>query len=328
MPIPLTYPSNIKSEFELSGRPPTPVQYTAPTLARTEFVLDRPRISWMSDSVRNHIVAMIGEFLGTLSFLFFGLAAVQVANSKPDTLLRIDASSGAPSLLQIVYISGSFGISLTVNVWVFYRVSGGMFNPAVTFGLCLAGAVPWVRGALLVPVQLLASVAASLLVSTLLPGYFNTQANTGAGVSPVQALFLEMILTCQLVFTVLMLAVEKHRASFAAPLGIGLAVFLAALVGGSFSGACLNPARSFGPDVVLMDFKSYHWIYWAGPILGAVNAVGIYKTLKLLEYTTANPGQDDDGLDIYRVVSGRQKVHHQRRGSIESYSSQNPLGYA
>ncbi|PBP16110.1 aquaporin, partial [Diplocarpon rosae] len=327
MPIPLAYSNHRKSDFVCPDQLPTPVQYTAPVFVKTDLVHDRPRISWMSNDVRNHFVAMLGEFIGTFSFLFFGLAAVQIANSKPDTLLRIDLLSSSPSLLQILYMSASFGISLTVSVWVFYRVSGGMFNPAVTFGLCLAGAVPWVRGALLVPIQLLASVAVSLLVSYLFPGDFDTQANIGAGVSPVQGLFIEMILTCELVFTILMLAVENHRGSFAAPIGIGLAFFVSVLVGSNFSGACLNPARSFGPDVVLMDFKSYHWIYWIGPVSGAVIAVGIYKILKLLEYTTANPGQDDDGLDVYRVVSRRQQVHHRRRGSCDSYSSQDPLAY-
>lgn len=82
------------------------------------------------DGIRGHIIAMLAELVGTTTFLFFGFAAAQVANEKDDTL-SADGSSD-PSLLQISYIAATFGISLAVNVWIFYRVSGGMFNPAVS----------------------------------------------------------------------------------------------------------------------------------------------------------------------------------------------------
>lgn len=54
----------------------------------------------------------------------------------------------------------------------------------------------------------------------------------------------------------------------------------------------LNPARSFGPCVVLTSFPGYHWIYWLGPALGSVLAAGFYRFVKVLEYETANPGAD------------------------------------
>jgi hypothetical protein len=54
----------------------------------------------------------------------------------------------------------------------------------------------------------------------------------------------------------------------------------------------LNPARSFGPCVVLHKFPGYHWIYWLGPFLGSLLAVVFYRFVKALEYETANPGQD------------------------------------
>ncbi|KAH7327010.1 aquaporin [Rhexocercosporidium sp. MPI-PUGE-AT-0058] len=302
MPIPLAYTSHSKSDFVFPRRPPTPAQYSTPTLAKTEPVYDRsrhPLLTWVSDEVRNHLIAVLGEFLGTFSFLFFALSAVQTANSKPDTLPRIDFLSTSPSLLQIVYISFAFGGSLAVNVWVFFRISGGQFNPAVTFGLCLVGAVPWQRGALLVPAQLLGAAASSLMVSNTFPGDFNTQSNLATGVTVNQGFVIEMMLALLLVFTIMMLAVENHRGTFLAPLGIGLALFMGHMIGVNFTGAAINPARSFGPDVVLGDFKGNHWIYYIGPLLGAFLAAVIYKVLKFLEYTTANPGQDDDGLDIY-----------------------------
>lgn len=74
--------------------------------------------------------------------------------------------------------------------------------------------------------------------------------------------------------------------------GIGLSLFISELTGVYFTGGSLNPARSFGPAVVNMNFVSYHWIYWAGPVLGSVVAAGFYKFIKVLEYENANPNQD------------------------------------
>lgn len=74
--------------------------------------------------------------------------------------------------------------------------------------------------------------------------------------------------------------------------GIGLSLFIAELTGVYFTGGSLNPARSFGPAVVNRNFHHYHWIYWVGPILGSLVAAGFYKFIKILEYETANPGQD------------------------------------
>jgi hypothetical protein len=96
------------------------------------------------------------------------------------------------------------------------------------------------------------------------------------------------------VFTIIMLAKEKHRATFIAPVGIGLALFIAELVAVYYTGGSLNPARSFGPAAVAHDFTGSHWIYWVGPFLGSVLAVGFYQLMKILEYEMANPGQDGD----------------------------------
>lgn len=70
-----------------------------------------------------------------------------------------------------------------------------------------------------------------------------------------------------------------------------------------FTGGSLNPARSFGPAVVLQSFDSYHWIYWIGPLLGAILAVLFYRLIKALEYETANPGAEGDGGDAQQFNS-------------------------
>ena len=74
-----------------------------------------------------------------------------------------------------------------------------------------------------------------------------------------------MFLTAQLVLVVFMLAVEKHKSTFLAPVGIGLTLFVTQIVGVYYTGGSLNPARSFGPDVVLGSFPGYHWIYCSSP---------------------------------------------------------------
>lgn len=78
-------------------------------------------------TVRNHVVAMSGEFVGTFLFLFMAFAGTQIANTPPPL------PDGEPNPAALIFICLTFGLSLTANVWAFYRVTGGLFNPAVCF---------------------------------------------------------------------------------------------------------------------------------------------------------------------------------------------------
>jgi aquaporin related protein len=98
-----------------------------------------------------------------------------------------------------------------------------------------------------------------------------------------------MFLTAQLVFTIFMLATEKHEGTFIAPVGIGLSLFVAELMGVYYTGGSVNPARSFGPAVVTHTFASYHWIYWVGPILGAILASAFYMFIKACRSISGTP---------------------------------------
>lgn len=111
-----------------------------------------------------------------------------------------------------------------------------------------------------------------------------------------------MFLTSQLVLTVYFLAVEKHRATFLAPIGIGISVFIAHICGTNYTGTSINPARSFGPAVIT-GFAGYHWIYWLGPLLGSLLSFVVYSLFKWLEYWTANPGQDADDVEKAQVAT-------------------------
>ncbi|KAK3646365.1 Aquaporin-1 [Elasticomyces elasticus] len=271
---------------------------TNPVTKRRELRL--PLIGFLPNKIRNHFICMLGEFVGTFLFLFFAFAATQVANAAASAAnvngngaQTSDGSlSQAPNAQTLMFIALAFGFSLAVNAWVFFRITGGLFNPAVTLALALIGAVPWIRAGLIFISQILGAIAASAVVSGLFPGPLNVATSLGGGTSIVQGLFIEMFLTALLVFTILMLAAEKHKGTFLAPIGIGLALFIAELAGVFFTGGSLNPARSFGVNVVLGHFPGYHWIYWLGPFLGAILAVAFYRLVKVLEYETANPGQD------------------------------------
>ena len=165
------------------------------------------------DKMRNHFIAMCGEFVGTVLFLYFALSGAQVANSIPSSAgLTVQETGSNPQQLQ--YIALSFGFSLAVNAWVFFRISGGLFNPAVTLGMCLIGALPWIRGMLLFFTQIIGGIVASALVSCMFPGALNVQTTLGGGTSITRGLFIEMMLAAQLVFTIFMLAAEKHKVKY------------------------------------------------------------------------------------------------------------------
>lgn len=182
------------------------------------------------NAIRKHFIAMCGEFAGTFLFLFFAFTGTQVANSQTQGTTSTTIAQGS-NPAQLLYISLCFGFSLAVNAWVFFRVSGGLFNPAVTFGMVLVGAVPPIRGALVVVSQIIGGIAAAGIVAVLYPGQLNVRTSLAAGTSKAQGVFIEMFLTAELVFTIFMLAAEKHKATFIAPIGIGLALFIAELAG-------------------------------------------------------------------------------------------------
>ncbi|PHH64295.1 hypothetical protein CDD81_4779 [Ophiocordyceps australis] len=246
----------------------------------------------LPSALRNNATAVIAEFCGTFMFLLLSFIGTQTALST-----NSPGVAGAPLMpFSLLYVAASFGSALAVNVWIFYRVSGGMFNPAVTLGLVLVGAVKPLRGAMVFIAQLAAGIAAAAVVDGLLPGPLGVANSLSNGTSIVQGIFLEMFLTAQLVLCVYFLAVEKHRATFLAPLGIGISCFIAHIALTNYTGTSINPARSFGPAVIT-GFVTYHWIYWLGPFMGSLLAFVVYSLLKWLDYTTANPGQDDDDLE-------------------------------
>ncbi|KAF2496245.1 aquaporin [Lophium mytilinum] len=247
-------------------------------------------------TLQAHLVAASGEFVGTFMFLYFSFACQIMLTTQAS---EKSLANGGPSSQQNIFTALVYGFSLLVNVWAFYRISGGLFNPAVTFGMVLAGALPPIRGLILFPAQIIAAMCAGGLVSCMFPGDIaSTNTTLAPGVSIASGVFIEMFMTAELVFVVLMLAVEKSKDTFIAPVGVGLALFVAMMGGVYYTGGSLNPARSFGPAVAATQFPGYHWIYWVGPLLGGAVAAGYYRFVKYFNYEQANPGQDaTDGDD-------------------------------
>lgn len=163
-----------------------------PTPNKNELHL--PGIGYLPNKVRNHFVAMVGEFIGTFMFLFFAFAGTQVANASIAA-----ATAGAqthpdgkiaqtPNSAGLLYIALAFGFSLAVNVWIFFRISGGLFNPAVTLSLALVGAINWTRAGLVFIAEMLGAICSAAVVSALFPGPLNVTTTLSADTSLARGL--------------------------------------------------------------------------------------------------------------------------------------------
>ena len=97
--------------------------------------------------------------------------------------------------------------------------------------MVMIGAITWVRGILLFVTQIIGGIAAAALTEGLFPGALAVDTTLATTVSIAQGVLIEMLLTTLLVFTIFMLAAEKHTGNFIAPVGIGLALFISELVG-------------------------------------------------------------------------------------------------
>lgn len=213
------------------------------------------------------------EFIGTFFLVFMGTGAI-AANSF---------SGGAVGLIGIAL---TFGVTIALMVGATARISGGHLNPAVTFGMLITGNIKSKDAGLYIAAQLLGAVAASLSVGLLSPNTQITAGNLGvtlpaAGVGLVSLMGIEIILTFLLVFVIFSVAVdEKSPFKSIANFSIGLTVTVCALMGGTITGASMNPARSFGPALVTGEW-SFQWVYWVAPLIGGALAAFTYTKLFL-----------------------------------------------
>ncbi len=204
----------------------------------------------------------LAEFIGTFALIFIG------------------AGAGALGVGGLVGVAFAHGLTVMAFAYAYGHISGTHINPAVTFGLALSGAIDWAKAVGYWVAQMLGGALGAAALYFVLGG---TTGNLGAtvlaeGVSPLQGMVLEAILTFFLVNSVLHMAVDGKAGNFAG-LGIGLTLTLAILMGGPLTGASLNPARTFGPALFTGTLGQFP-IYLVGTFLGAALASGVYRLLK------------------------------------------------
>ncbi|THH21639.1 hypothetical protein EUX98_g8312 [Antrodiella citrinella] len=272
--------------------------------------------SSLFSTFRADMHAALLEFVGTTFFLTSAFGGVQAISAEANE------SGGTSFVDRDMKIALSFGFSLLVAAWLFFRITGGLFNPQVSLALLLCGIIGPVRFVLYCVAQLVGGIAAAALVLALTPGPLQANTFLAPGINPAQGVFIEAFITAGLCLAVLMLAAEKHLVTPFAPVGIGLTLFIGHLFAVFYTGAGMNTARSFGPAVVTGFPHGTQWIYWVGPTLGAVFAAAFYGILKHYEYWRLNPGQDtvDESQSppdpIKKVATSRQR----RLGSVSEAS--------
>src|SRR5262245_6488432 len=199
-------------------------------------------------------------------------AALAMEVSRPFALVFM----GAGAIIQtqgqnLVAIAFAHGLAIGLLVAAGGHISGGVYNPALAAGLMATGKLPYVRGLLFIVMELLGATAAAALLKVSLPASMVDPVKLGTplpgpGISNWQALIVEFVLTCFLMFVVFGVAIDKRGPATLAGLAIGLTITMDICMGGGISGAAMNPARSFGPALIQGEWASA-WIYWVGPIL-------------------------------------------------------------
>lgn len=207
----------------------------------------------------------LAEFLGTFFLVLAGTGAI-VAN---EIFHGVVTHPG---------IALTFGLVVMVLIQAFGETSGAHFNPAVTVAFAAEGRFPWSA----VPGYVAAQCGGALSASALLRWFFPTAKALGATVpsGPAsQSLVFEALLTFFLMLVILQVSIGAQEKGIAAGLVIGATVGLEAMFAGPICGASMNPARSLGPAAVGGAMDSL-WIYWVGPVLGALSAIPVHRVLQ------------------------------------------------
>jgi aquaporin Z len=210
---------------------------------------------------------LFSELLGTFFLVLAAAGGGMMGHAFPGVISH-GAAVVAPALtvMAIILFMG--------------KVSGAHLNPAVSVAFALRRDFPWRR----VPGYVVTQLAGATLAALFLHAVINVSATYGSnypasGYSAGAAFWMELILTMGLVSVILGTASGAQNVGIIGAFGVGGYIALAGLWGSPISGASMNPARTFGPDLVGTTFTSY-WVYIAGPLAGAVLAVGIAFVLR------------------------------------------------
>ena len=210
---------------------------------------------------------LFSELFGTFLLVLAG-AGPAVVNAVSHGQISRTAAVVAPGLTVMAVILFMGG------------VSGAHLNPAVTIAFSLRRDFPWQR----VPGYVLAQLAGASLACLFLWAVYGKigalgATEPGSGVADWKAFLTELVLTIGLVSTILGTASRAQNVGPLSAIGVGGYIALAGLWSSPISGASMNPARSFGPDLVLGRF-AHLWLYVVGPLAGAVVAVAFAWLLR------------------------------------------------
>ena len=218
---------------------------------------------------------LFSEILGTFLLVLAG-AGGAVVNADSHGAISRDAAVTAPGLtvLAVILFMGAVG--------------GAHLNPVVSIVFWLRGDFPARR----VPGYIVAQLLGATLACLFLAAVFGKVGMLGAtepgpGVHDWQAMLIELALTAGLLSTILGTASKAQNVGTLGAIGVGGYIVLAGLWSSPISGASMNPARSFAPDLVLGNFSNY-WVYLVGPLAGGLIAVACAHILR-------GPGGDPGG---------------------------------
>lgn len=210
---------------------------------------------------------LFSELFGTFLLVLVAAGGGMMGRAFPGSISR-SAAVVAPGLMVMAVI-------LFMG-----KVSGAHLNPAVSLAFALRGDFPWRRVPGYFATQLIgASLAALFLQAVVHVSAMYGSNYPAAGSSALDAFLMEAVLTLGLVSVILGTASGAQQVGLFGAIGVGAYVALAGLWASPLSGASMNPARTFGPDLLSVDFTNY-WVYVVGPLAGAVLAVGVAFILR------------------------------------------------
>lgn len=221
----------------------------------------------------------VAEFIGTFTLIFIG------------------GGAGIVSGNDIVAVALANGLAIGIMVSNLGHISGGHFNPSITLAFFATRRIT----ALLAAVYWAAQLGGAIVAAAILRGLFAhdpflASVPHAGGFGAGKGFVLEIILTFLLVLAVWATAVDPRGAfKSIAGLAIGLTISVDVLMGGPLTGAAMNPARAFGPELV-GNFWGEGWIYWLGPIVGALIAAFVYDYLYLRPAAPSVVGTPESGV--------------------------------
>lgn len=216
---------------------------------------------------------LAAEVVGTFVLVFGGVGTAVLAGSH----------------VGFLGVALAFGLTVVVGAYAFGPVSGGHFNPAVTFGLAAAGRFAWKDVPGYVIAQIVGGVIASSLLFVIASGrpdadLGNFASNGYGAASPdgygiLAVVLTETLLTAVFLFVIIGATATRAAAGFA-PLAIGLTLALIHLISIPVSNTSVNPARSIASAIYGgVEALSQLWVFLVFPIVGAVIAGLLFKPL-------------------------------------------------